>query len=333
MKKNIENSKIFIISRTDSIGDVVLTLPLAGIIKKNIPDAKIIFIGNTYTFPVISLCSFIDIIVIKEDLMSQKKSISNFQADVILHVFPDIDICRLSYQANIPFRIGTSHRWFHWMYCNIKLNFSRTSSNKHESILNLKLLKPFISNIEAIKLMDIPNFYGISNVQKLGFSSKFKLILHPKSKGSAREWSMQYYCDLIKLLPPSNFDIFITGTEVEYQKIVKECPQIFDFENVSNMCGKFNLSSFITFIQQADAVLACSTGPLHIAAASGIHALGIYTSAPTMHPRRWAALGKNVTIFANEANCIGCNISENCACVNNILPKRIANFIETLKLN
>jgi ADP-heptose:LPS heptosyltransferase len=45
--------KKIVISRTDSIGDVVLTLPLAGILKEKYPKAKIIFLGNTYTKPII----------------------------------------------------------------------------------------------------------------------------------------------------------------------------------------------------------------------------------------------------------------------------------------
>ena len=35
--------KNIIISRTDNIGDVVLTLPLAGILKENFPKAKVYF--------------------------------------------------------------------------------------------------------------------------------------------------------------------------------------------------------------------------------------------------------------------------------------------------
>ncbi|RYG01290.1 MAG: glycosyl transferase family 9, partial [Chitinophagaceae bacterium] len=38
-----------IISRTDSIGDVVLTLPMAKIIKQQFPDCRIAFLGKEYT--------------------------------------------------------------------------------------------------------------------------------------------------------------------------------------------------------------------------------------------------------------------------------------------
>ena len=46
--------KKIIISRTDRIGDVVLTLPMAGIIKSKYPNCKILFLGKTYTEPIIN---------------------------------------------------------------------------------------------------------------------------------------------------------------------------------------------------------------------------------------------------------------------------------------
>ena len=49
-----------IISRTDSIGDVMLTLPITGILKKNFPEIKIIFLAKSYTLPVLRCCSHID---------------------------------------------------------------------------------------------------------------------------------------------------------------------------------------------------------------------------------------------------------------------------------
>ena len=49
-----------IISRTDNLGDVMLTLPLAGYIKSIVPEAKIYFLGKSYTRSVIEASRFID---------------------------------------------------------------------------------------------------------------------------------------------------------------------------------------------------------------------------------------------------------------------------------
>ena len=63
-----------IISRTDSIGDVVLTLPVAGMLKSKFPQSAIIFLGRSYTHEVIKACEHIDTFVNWDELSSLKES-------------------------------------------------------------------------------------------------------------------------------------------------------------------------------------------------------------------------------------------------------------------
>ena len=42
-----------IVSRTDSIGDVMLTLPMMGMLRGHYPKARLVFLGRTYTEPVL----------------------------------------------------------------------------------------------------------------------------------------------------------------------------------------------------------------------------------------------------------------------------------------
>ena len=62
-----------IISRTDSIGDVILTLPLAGYLKQCFPQTKIVFFGKSYTKAVVDACKYVDEIIVyhtEEDLLN-----------------------------------------------------------------------------------------------------------------------------------------------------------------------------------------------------------------------------------------------------------------------
>ena len=61
MTKDIDlSNKRIIISRTDSIGDVMLTLPMCTWIKRQFENVHIIFLGNDYTKPVLDCFSDID---------------------------------------------------------------------------------------------------------------------------------------------------------------------------------------------------------------------------------------------------------------------------------
>ena len=57
-----------IISRTDAIGDVVLTLPLAVYLKQQKPGCEIIFLGRNYTKPIVELCPAVDIFISWDDI-------------------------------------------------------------------------------------------------------------------------------------------------------------------------------------------------------------------------------------------------------------------------
>ena len=42
-------SRTFLISRPDAIGDVVLTLPMAGRLKQLFPGCRVLLLGRNYT--------------------------------------------------------------------------------------------------------------------------------------------------------------------------------------------------------------------------------------------------------------------------------------------
>ena len=323
-----------ILSRTDAIGDVVLTLPSAGLLKKQFPECRIIFFGRTYTQPVIAACEHVDDFVNYDEFVTlsiseRKKFLANIHAEAIIHVFPRPDIAAAAKAAGIRLRIGTTNRLYHWWTCNRLIPSGRKNSSLHEAQLNTKLLKPFGINNE-FRLDELKNFFGLSKIKPLPArletklsNDKFNLVLHPKSNVSAREWSMQRYAELIQLLPPEKFNIFITGTEKEkatLSKWLQTLPQ-----HVHDYTAKMNLDELISFIDHVDGLVAASTGPLHLAGALGKNALGIYPPIRPMHPGRWAPLGEHAGFVVIPKNCSDCRSTlVQCHCMNEIGAGEVA---------
>ena len=330
----INNLKRVIISRTDAIGDVILTLPICGIIKKYYPDVEIVFLGKTYTEAIINHCENIDQFVNVDTLFKLSKNeqiemIKNLNADTIIHVYPNKKIAKLAKLANIENRIGTINRTFHWSTINHFVFFSRKKSNLHEAQLNCKLLRPLNIDIEP-SLLKLSNFTGLyKNIQKSNFeidNLKINIILHPKSNASAREWGLGNFKSLINLLDKDKYTFYITGTDKEKDFLedwIKGLP-----DNVIDVTGKFNLEEFISFIAKVDFLVAASTGPLHIAAALGIGAIGIYPPMRPIHPGRWQPIGSKAHFLVASKNCNDCfgNPSQ-CACMNLVIPQQVANLI------
>ena len=325
--------KSVILSRTDSLGDVMLSLPMAGAIKKFNANIKVIFLGRTYSKSIIETSEFVDEFVnfdelLKEHESSQLSIFRNLNADAIVHVFPNKVIAKLAKNANIPLRIGTSHRVFHLLTCNRLLNIGRKNSNLHEAQLNLKLLSP-LKVKQDFSLEEIPDMYGFNrfidlkeDLAKLISNEKFNLILHPKSKGSAREWGLENFTRLVDLLPADKYKIFVTGTKDEGD-LMKD----FLLQNkmrITDLTGKLNLNELISFIGKANGLVAASTGPLHIAAATGIKAIGIFAPMRPIHPQRWKPIGKHADyLVLDKPHCTDCKHGGQCNCILSITPQQV----------
>jgi ADP-heptose:LPS heptosyltransferase len=96
------------------------------------------------------------------------------------------------------------------------------------------------------------------------------------------------------------------------------------------MTGKLTLKQLIGFIQAADGLIAASTGPLHIAAAMGKIALGIYPPIRPMHPGRWAPVGPKSAYLVENKTCSKCRKTNRCECMESIQPVAVKNKLLSL---
>lgn len=330
--------KRILISRTDSIGDVMLTLPVCGVIKKYFPACEIIFLGRTYTKAIADACEHIDFFLNYDELEKriiddQVEILKDLNVDIIIHVYPLKAIASLAKKAKIPIRVGASGRWYHYIFCNKIVPLTRRRSDLHEAQLNLKLLQA-IGIHEDLQLAEINSYYGWKPMVTLPpeflniiDKQRFNLIIHPRSKGSAREWGLTNFSDLLNLLPETDFKVFVTGTAAEGEQI----NELFDrHPTLINLTGKLSLPEFIAFISESDGLIAASTGPLHIAAASGIIAIGIYPPIKPMHPGRWQPIGKFATALVIEKDCDRCRKTQSCQCMLEITPTQVFNKLKEL---
>jgi len=334
------NPRHIIISRTDSIGDVVLTFPMLGLIKQKYPGIKITFLGQNYTRPVAMACSHIDFFLDWNEMLGHSYEtrvtlLRSLEADVILHVFPRKEIAILARKAGIPVRMGTTGRLYHWFNCNRLIKLSRKESPLHEAQLNILLAERLLGK-QLLPLEDIPALYGFDKIAPLPdeISSqldplRYNLILHPKSKGSAREWGADNFATLANLLPKEEYKIFVTGTKAEGDLLIQE-GFFNNLRDITDLTGKMSLEKMISFIQAADGLIAASTGPLHIAAALGKIALGIYPPIRPMHPGRWAPIGTKASFLIADKECDDCRESGPCHCMLGITPLQVKQKLEAL---
>src|SRR5574341_1858479 len=148
------NEKILIV-RTDRIGDVVLSTPVAEVLKQRFPQGKIDFLVAPYTTPILKNNSFIDEIILDDnksvkgffklrETLKQRK----YNLAVVLH--PTLRLAYLLKTARIPIRIGTGYRGYSFLF-NQKIYQNRKTVEKHELEYNLDMLRPL--EIESPKIV------------------------------------------------------------------------------------------------------------------------------------------------------------------------------------
>ena len=335
-----DKRETFIISRTDKIGDVVLTLPMAGILKSHFPNCHIIFLGQKYTKNVISLSQSVDEFwdweeVSQESVTTEIKERFKEVKTTFLHVFPQKKIAQWAKKVGFQNRVGTSRRLYHFLTCNQKIKLSRKKSDLHESQLNSLLLVKTIENYSAPSLENMKEFYtfptqsNFTNKSEYIDSNKINIILHPKSFGSAREWPTESFLQLALMLTKTNkYRVLISGTVKEEADILSVFETYFSSEIV-NMVNKLSLSQFIDTIQQADALVAASTGPLHIASALGKKTVGIYPPIVPMHKERWGPVGKYAeALDSGKRDCSRCTKGGLCACMGEVSVESVFDRLE-----
>jgi ADP-heptose:LPS heptosyltransferase len=294
-----------IVSRTDRIGDVVLTLPLCALLRSQL-GVRVVALGRTYTRPLLEASPYVDEVLDWDDVSgsgaaAQRDFLRTARADAIVHVFPRPDIARAALAARIPLRIGTSHRWFHWLTCSALEHFSRKRSELHEAQLNVRLAQrllgpaiPPLTELAALTAIS-PRVPLPPPVATLLRADRFRLVLHPGSSGSAREWPLDQWTALANTLDPTRVQLLVTGSAAEGVALRDWIAGL--SAGVVNLTGQLDLAELIALLARVDGLIAASTGPLHLAAATGIHALGLFAATPPIHPGRWAPLGPRAEVL------------------------------------
>ena len=330
------NIKTILLSRTDAIGDLILSLPMIEYIKNQIPYAKIIFLAQDYTKDILDICNNLDQSLSWTDLQKMNRTeqlqlIKSLNIDLAIHIFPNKNIAKLCAQAKIPLRLGSAKRWYHFLYCNLRPNLSRKHSTLHESQLNLQLLNKTFKEFEDLpslaKIFDLikvkaPQTLNIKNILQK-FNNKKIIILHPGSRKSAVDWPIENYLELAKSMQShSHLHFIMTGSPAEKDLFSPHLNE-FHSSNFTNLMGQLKLKELIELISHSDAIVACSTGPLHIAGIFNKYCYGIFCERRPIHSGRWSPLGHHTRIISNPQK-----HQKNCNCVLKITPQTLNQKIQ-----
>jgi lipopolysaccharide heptosyltransferase II len=335
--------KNLLIVRTDRIGDVILSLPLAGIVKKHLPECRLTFLVKSYTKELVENHPHIDnILTLKEKNgnVSLKENITlvkkfNFDSSII--VYPTFATSLITFLSGIKHRIGTGYRWYSFLF-NEKVYEHRKYAERHELEFNVNLLRKFNINERVtpanVKFDLYVNPESDKKVKRELQENDIDpakpiIIFHPGSLGSSIDLPIEKFVELIQFVNnKTNFQILLTGSGNEREL----CAKLVLNNRIKNFAGKFSLAEMISVINLAEIFISNSTGPIHIAAALNKHTIGFYPKILACSAKRWGPYTEKAIVFTPETDCENCD-REQCNDLNCMSSINVMNvFVEIEKI-
>lgn len=298
--------KSVVISRTDNIGDVILTLPLVLEAGLSFPDARIHFLVRKGMEELLRHSPLrFDVAAVDIPLSVQEitEKASPLNADAVIFAKPEYVLAKAFRSMGTSVRAGTAYRWYSFMFTH-KVKEHRKFAEKHESEYNLGLLRaitgeekvqPLPEKLLGYTEEEAKNFRH--KAMSLGMSPESEyIVIHCGSRGSARDISSEQFRSLAGKLSMKfpGYRIIYTGTDQEKEKVRSSIPE--NCTACIDLCGKLTLMELMILIDNSRLVIANSTGPAHIAGAFNRNVLAFFPNSAPMNDVRWRPLGEHVSV-------------------------------------
>jgi ADP-heptose:LPS heptosyltransferase len=296
-----------LISKTDAIGDLILSLPVVRSIKEKYPEHQLTMLVSQYTSELLEQEDYIDDLITIQgrsvgsvhELKQLTDRMISLSFDSALFIYPRFGLALAAMLAGIRQRIGSAYRPYSMLFTE-RIKLHRRDSGKHELDLNYELANSVFPDLPRHEPQLLVSNRELSKARKLleetGIEKDSSLILiHPLSRGSAPNWPLENYLDLADRIAESGLTVAFTGSSDEREQITQAL-QSRKAEHL-NLAGLSDLSTLVGMIKQADMIICSSTGPIHIATAVGTFAIGLYPPDSALSATRWGPRGGANRLF------------------------------------
>jgi ADP-heptose:LPS heptosyltransferase len=218
------------------------------------------------------------VVYLDEDTRPLPTILRELELDVLFFPRPQFSEVWAAVRAGIPKRVGSAYRWYAPLFTT-RVPDHRSDAHYHEAEYNVRMVaRAFNIPMPRVRLVAPRPIVHAP-------SARPRIIIHPGSGGSARDWPAERFAELAqRCVEDYDAEILITGIASERALcdiVHAGCP------SAVNLCGTLDLDGLIDTIAASTILCANSTGVLHVAASCGIGVVGFFPSTPSMSAQRW----------------------------------------------
>ena len=304
------NNKNILVIRNDKLGDFMLAWPALSLLKKQYPESKVTVLIPSYTKPMAEICPWIDDCItdkqhksVLSDATFLKNKIKNKNFDASISLFTESRTAVATFLSRIPLRLAPATK-IAQIFSNRRLPQRRSLSSRPEHEYNTDLVRFFITlqGDTPVSLQQPPFLqFDATLTQNLRAQYITKhnisvesmlIIVHPGTGGSAINFSVKQYADLIKHIAKQiDAHFIITAGPGEDDTAQALSSLILDTDH-SVYFSSEGIVEFSHFIAISNLFISGSTGTLHIAGALDIPTAAFYPARKSATALRWQTLNQ-----------------------------------------
>ena len=320
---NDDTYKRILVSRTDRIGDVLLSTPVIKSLREAYPRAYIAMMVSPYAGLVVEGNPDLDSVIIYDKGGKHKSWFAaarfsrylkkkKFDLAIILH--PTNRAHLLTFFAGIAKRVGYDRKL--GFLLTDRLRHTKHLGEKHEAEYNLDLLRYLGINCRPPQLhMPInkeSQNWAIELLKVNGIGAVDKLLgIHPAASCPSKVWPPERFAEVAdKLSAKYGFKTVIVAgpRDTEKAKVMQEHMHT----QALNLAGKASVSQLASILKRCSLFISNDSGPVHMATAVSTPVISIFGRAQKgLGPKRWGPMGPKDKYLHKDAGCITC-LAHNC---------------------
>jgi ADP-heptose:LPS heptosyltransferase len=272
----------FLLSRTDALGDLLVSLPVMARIHSRQPDAEVHWLVRPHTAPALAGLEEIAAVHLRGSDAELAGLMGSVRFDAVLNLgHRDRAVITAARAAGIPVRVARSRGAQIWQATHV-LWKGRTGTGRHEAMHALDFLKPWgwqggVPEAPELVLAESERTLGLRDLELPG-DPRPVLGVVLRGSGSGACPGQAWWERALALWGGAGWrPVVLSPAE-------------------AGALPAADLRGFMGRLAACRAVIGPSTGPMHLAAALGVPVVCLMGRRPHHGPDRWAPLGRRVQV-------------------------------------
>lgn len=306
-------------TRTDRIGDLVLSTAVFPALREKFPKAWIACLTFPENREILEGNPFLDEVLLYEKKGREKTIPGNLRFawflarkrfDLAVHLHPTNRMHFVTWLAGIPWRIGWDKK-MPWALTHA-FPYEKKKGQRHEAEYNFDLLGPL--GVRRPERLD--TFFPVSPKARASLNELLfhlgiprdrpRVVINPSASCPSKKWPAERFADAASRIA-SVFDVSILTIGTRADRPLTRKIQRLAGAPIHDLAGRLNLSMLAALLDDAALLISNDSGPVHIAASLATPVVSVFgRNDPGLSPVRWRPLGKHSRVVIRDVGCARC---------------------------